>query len=173
MNRTDVTPWNDGTVFGPPVQIAYVVDDPRAEAARWEQTYGAGPFVVREHIPVDHVVHRGRPSSFDHTSAYGWWGTVMIELFCQHDDAPSAVTERFGAGHTGLHHVACFVDDLATALARAADAGLTTAMTARAGATEFAFVDDVERRGHYWELYEGSPALRSFYAQVETLHRNR
>lgn len=158
-------------MFGPPVQIAYVVDDPHAAAAAWEAR-GAGPFIVNEHIPVTDVVHRGSSSSFDHTSAYGWWGSVMIELFCQHDDAPSAVTERFPAGGTGLHHVACFVDDLAAALERAASVGLDIAMTARAGATEFVFVDDVAGRGHYWELYEGTDRLRGFYAHVEQMHRD-
>lgn len=94
----------------------------------------------------------------------------MIELFCQHDDAPSAVRERFAAGETGLHHVACFVDDYDAALARASAAGLTVAMTARAGTTNFAFVDDVAGRGHYWELYEGTAALHGFYDHIRSLH---
>jgi catechol 2,3-dioxygenase-like lactoylglutathione lyase family enzyme len=159
-------------MFGPPVQIAYVVDDPHRAAARWEQSFGAGPFIVREHIPVVDVVHRGTPSSFDHTSAYGWWGSTMIELFCQHDRRPSAVSERFGPGESGLHHIACFVDDFDEALKRATAAGLDVAMTARAGNTEFAFIDDVATRGHYWELYEGSDALRAFYDHVRSLHED-
>ncbi len=157
-------------MFGPPVQFAYVVDDPRAAAAHWEQQFGAGPFIVREHIPGTDVVHRGRPSGFDHTSAYGWWGSTMIELFCQHDDRPSAVTERFAPGETGLHHVACFVDDFDQALVRADAAGLAIAMTARAGSTAFGFIDDVAKRGHYWEIYEGADALRSFYDHVRSVH---
>ena len=159
-------------MFGPPVQIAYVVDDPQRAADEWESR-GAGPFIVREHIPVTDVVHRGTPSAFDHTSAYGWWGSVMIELFCQHNPSPSAVTERFGPGEGGLHHVACMVDDLSSALAQATAEGLDVAMTARAGSTEFVFVDDLAASGHYWELYEGSDALRGFYAHVEELHRSR
>ncbi len=156
-------------MFGAPVQLAYVVDDPRAAAMRWERA-GAGPFVLAEHIAVTDVVHRGRPSTFDHTSAYGWWGSTMIELLCQHDDAPSAVTERFAPGESGLHHVACFVDDLGAALRSAAALGLATAMTARAGRTEFAFVDDVDRAGHYWELYEPSDHLLAFYDDVRSRH---
>jgi Glyoxalase/Bleomycin resistance protein/Dioxygenase superfamily len=158
-------------MFGPPVQFAYVVDEPVRAAAHWEQQFGAGPFIVNEHIPVVDVVHRGVPSTFDHTSAYGWWGSTMIELFCQHDDEPSAVRERFAPGETGLHHVACFVDDYDAALQRASNAGLDIAMTARAGRTDFAFVDDVAARGHYWELYEGTEALRGFYDHVRTLHQ--
>jgi hypothetical protein len=156
--------------FGRPVQLAYVVGDPAAAAASWERDLGAGPFTIAEHIPVDDVVHRGRPSTFDHTSAYGWWGDVMIELFCQHDDSPSAVTERFARGTGGLHHVACFVPDLDAALAAAGDA---VAMTARAGTTRFAFVDAVRDLGHYWELYEPSERLVGFYAEVRRRHEQR
>lgn len=158
------------SMFGPPVQYAYVVDDPHAAADHWQHQFGAGPFIVRDHIAVTDVVYRGQPSSFDHTSAYGWWGSSMIELFCQHDDQPSAVTERFAPGETGLHHVACFVDDFDEALARATASGLTVSMTARAGSTDFGFVDDIAGRGHYWELYEGSEALRGFYEHVRSLH---
>ena len=88
-------------MFGPVVQIAYVVPDPEAAAREWHERHGAGPFFLRHHIPVTDVMHRGHPSSFDHTSAYGWLGGVMIELFTQHDRSPSAVTERFAEGESG------------------------------------------------------------------------
>jgi hypothetical protein len=153
-------------LFDPVVQIAYYVDDPAAAAQEWATERGAGPFFLRRHIPVTDVTHRGAASSFDHTSAYGWWGDIMVELFTQHDDAPSAVRERFASGETGLHHLACFVDEIHAALARCEAAGLTVAQTAYAGTTLFAFVDDVTRHGHYWELYEGSERLRGFYAMV-------
>lgn len=153
-------------LFGPVVQVAYYVDDPEAAALSWAAERGAGPFFLRRHIPVSDVTYRGAPSSFDHTSAYGWWGDVMVELFTQHDDAPSAVRERYAPGQTGVHHLACFVDDIHAALERCTAAGLVVAQTAMAGTTLFAFVDDVARHGHYWELYEGSPGLRGYYAMV-------
>ena len=153
-------------LFDPVVQIAYYVDDPAAAARTWAAERHAGPFFVRRHIPVTDVVHRGRPSSFDHTSAYGWWGDVMVELFTQHDDAPSAARERYAKGQSGLHHLACFVDDIGAALTRCEQSGLVVAQTAMAGTTLFAFVDDVARYGHYWELYEGSDRLRGWYGFV-------
>lgn len=163
-------PLPTGSMFGPVVQAAYVVDDPRAAAVRWVERHRAGPFFVRDHIPVTDVVHRGTPSVFDHTSAYGWMpgpgGGFMIELFVQHDRAPSAVTERFAPGETGLHHLACLAPSLPASIARAEAAGLTVAQTAKAGATTFVFVDDVALSGHYWELYEPSPGLLGFYAMV-------
>jgi catechol 2,3-dioxygenase-like lactoylglutathione lyase family enzyme len=154
------------TLFGPPVQYAYLVDDAKSAARLWEMQFGAGPFEIRDHIAVDDVIARGEPVTFDHSSAFGWWGNNMIELICIHD-APADLTPR-----TGLHHVACFVDDVDRALDRATAAGLTTALIARAGPTRFAFVDDVERRGHFWELYEPTERLLEFYDAVRRRHRD-
>jgi Glyoxalase/Bleomycin resistance protein/Dioxygenase superfamily len=161
-----VGPRANTLLFGPVVQIAYVVTDPEQAALRWHHRHGAGPFFFREHIEVSDVVHRGTPSTFDHSSAYGWCGDVMIELFLQHDRSPSAVTERFAAGETGLHHVACFVPNLDRALAATTDVGMSVATTAVAGSLRFAFVDDRKTSGHYWELYEPTPHLVAFYAAV-------
>jgi hypothetical protein len=90
----------------------------------------------------------------------------MVELFVQHDRSPSAVTERFAAGETGLHHLACFADSVPDSIACAGVAGLELSMTARAGSTTFVFIDDVAMRGHYWELYEPTPSLLGFYDMV-------
>ncbi len=159
-----------GAIFGPVVQVAYVVDDPRLAALRWAERHGAGPFFVRDHIPVTDVVHRGQPSVFDHTSAYGWMHGpdvgFMVELFVQHDRAASVVTERFAEGETGLHHLACFADSVTESIARAEASGLTLAQSAMAGATRFVFIDDVAANGHYWELYEPTAGLRGFYDMV-------
>jgi hypothetical protein len=159
-------------IFGPTVQIAYVVDDPEASARTWARNFGAGPFFLNRHIPVTDVVHRGVPSAFDHTSAYGWWGSIMVELFCQHNDDMTAVRERFAPGTGGLHHMACIVPSLDRALDVAQQTGLDVAQTAKAGTTTFVFVDDVARHGHYWELYESNPGLLGFYAMVCAAHED-
>ena len=157
------------------MQVAYVVDDPRTAAARWAEHHGAGPFFVRDQIPVTDVIHRGAPSTFDHSSAYGRMhgpgGGYMIELFVQHDRAPSAVTERFADGETGLHHLACFCPSVDEAIERAAAMGMPLAQDARSGSTRFVFVDDVAERGHYWELYERTPSLVGFYDMVRDANR--
>ena len=74
--RLAATDGTVGPVFGPTVQIAYVVTDPERAAHDWQRRHGAGPFFFREHIPVTDVMHRGVPSTFDHSSAYGWCGEL-------------------------------------------------------------------------------------------------
>lgn len=154
-------------VLGAPVQIAYVVDDVWEAAPAFATQFGAGPFFVAEHIACTDVVHRGRPGTFDHSSAYGQWGPVMVELLVQHDDRPSAVRDLYGPGETGLHHLAYFVDDLDETAGQLEALGYPQAQIATAnGRTRFAFHDAVADLGHMVEIYEPSPSIRGFYARV-------
>jgi hypothetical protein len=152
--------------LGAPVQIAYAVPDARVAAARWAEHLGAGPFYLRSHIPVSDVLYRGRPSSFDHSSAYGQWGDIMVELVQDHGDGPSVVRERYATHESGLHHLAFMVDELDAATARLAEQGFELAMSARASTTRFHFVDAVDELGHMIELYQRSVHLLEFYTMV-------
>ncbi len=149
------------------VQIAYHVPDVTSAALRMSAEMGAGPFFLAEHIPLERCVYRGREISFDHTSAYGQMGNVMVELFQQHGDGPSAVRDMFGPEDEGLHHVACFVDDLTAATKHYEGAGFPLAQAAStAVGVDFNFIDARSRLGHMIELYEPSPILTGLYDMV-------
>jgi hypothetical protein len=153
--------------LGPPVQIAYAVPDVHAAARQWSSERGAGPFFVLEHIAVVDVRHRGQPSTFDHSSAYGQWGPVMVELVQDHTVGPSPVADVVGHGGTGLHHTAHFVDDLESAQRELIGHGWAEALFARTSTgTGFAFHDALGELGHMIEIYEGTSRLRAFYAMV-------
>ncbi len=150
-----------------PVQLAYHVTDPAQAARDCALAHGWGPFYLIEHIPLASCLYRGRPATFDHSSAYGQAGEMMIEFITQHDDAPSAVRDVYRATERGLHHVAHFVPDLAAALAHYNAAGLATAMeAATADGVTFAMVDATASLGHMLELYEPVAALEQFYGYV-------
>ncbi len=150
--------------FGPVVQLAYHAPDIDAAARYWSQQLSAGPFYLIEHIALEAAFYRGAPARFDHSSAYGQLGDVMIELIHQHDDAPSAVRDMYDAHSEGLHHAAVFVDDVQAALDRAAAQGMACALDARLkGGMRFAMVDARKAHGHMLEFYEPSPDLRKFY----------
>ncbi len=156
-----------GARLGPPVQIAYAVPDAEAAAREWERRHGAGPFVVIPHIELVDVVHRGRPAEFDHTSAYGQWGSIMVELVQDHGTGPSAVRDLYAPDQSGLHHLAFFVDDVDDTLKWLVAEGFEIAMSARtAGGVDFHFVDAVRTHGHMLEIYEGTDRLRAFYADI-------
>jgi len=153
--------------LGAPVQIAYAVPDVVAAAEQWAHDFGAGPFFVRHHIELIDVVHRGRPATFDHSSAYGQWGSVMVELVQDHTVGPSVVSDVFPAGASGLHHLAYFVDDMDATVRTLVGRGHELAMSARTtGGSAFHFVDALATHGHFFELYLPTDRLLRFYADV-------
>jgi hypothetical protein len=156
-----------------PVQIAYHVPDPVAAADRLAREHGWGPFYLMEHIPLVRSLYREKPAEFDHSSAYGQAGDLMIELITQHNDAPSALRDMYAPTQMGIHHMACFVPDLAQALADFRQRGVAVALDARtATGVEFAMLDVVAERGHMLELYEPSADLTRFYDFVRRAAQN-
>ncbi len=144
-----------------PVQIAYGVDDVRVAATHWA-AQGVGPFFVLDHIEVHNVRIGGVSATFDHSSAYGQWGPLMVELICEHERQP----DPFVHSH-GIHHVAHFVDDFAVAQAELIDDGRPEMLYAETGTgVAFAMHDARLDLGHYIEIYENSDRLRSFYDMV-------
>ena len=146
-----------------PVQIAYAVDDAAVEAARWATDFGAGPFFLVEHILVTDVIYRGSPGEYDHSSAYGQWGDMMLELVQDHGIGPSVIRDSYASGETGLHHLAYFVEDLNITTEKLASMGFELAMSAKASDTRFNFVDARSLMGHFIEIYEPDERLSSFY----------
>ena len=145
-----------------PVQLAYAVDDVTEAARRWNASNGIGPFFVREHIAVTNVRVNGVASTFDHSSAYAQWGTLMIELICQHDDGADRIV-----GSNGIHHVAFFVDDFAPAAAELVASGLPETLYAETGTgMAFALHDARADQGHLVEIYERTASLSRFYDMV-------
>jgi len=151
-----------------PVQVAYHVADPEKAAVDFAQRFGWGPFFLMEHIPLASCLYRGKPGVFDHTSAYGQAGSIMVELIHGYGDAPSVLNEAFASEAFGLHHMAIFEDDLEGALSSWEARGASIAM--RASTTtgvDFAMVDTRVQFGHYLEIYPPVKALAKFYAYVK------
>ncbi|MFO6431559.1 VOC family protein [Erythrobacter sp. W302b] len=147
-------------------QLAYKINDLEAAAEAHHRQFGSGPFFVLRHVVLASSQHRGVERPFDHSSAYGQWGDMMVELVVQHNPDPSALHDMFphGSRAEGLHHAALFVDDLAAAIARFESEGAPLAqLSVTAGGTAFAFVDTRASLGHMLELYEPTEQLTGFY----------
>lgn len=147
-------------------QLAYKVNDLEVAAAAHHRAFGSGPFFVLRHVTLASSQHRGVERAFDHSSAYGQWGSVMVELVVQHNPDPSALHDMFpfGSGKEGLHHAALFVADLDAAIERFAAGGAPLAqLSVTQTGTAFAFVDTRASLGHMLELYEPTAQLAGFY----------
>ncbi len=156
-----------GAEFGRIVQLAVHAPSILDLARRFTDEMRAGPFYVMEHIPLQCALYRGKPASFDHSSAYGQLGEVMIELIHQHGDEPSAVRDMYAAGEVGFHHAAIFVDDLDVAIRRAQEAAMTIALDALTmDGVRFVMADARHSFGCMLEFYEPSPVLQKFYGFI-------
>jgi len=157
------------------VQIAYHVQDIRVAAEKMFIRFGAGPFVISENIELAEGEHRGAKTQFVHSSAYGQWGSVMVELVKQEDSSTQTpFREMFAAHEEGLHHTAIIVEDFRQAVEHFESGGMalaTRCVTAHGG-VEFGFIDATRTLGHMIEIYEGSPQLTAFYDFIKTLAKN-
>lgn len=148
------------------VQVAYQVVDVRSAALSHSATFGSGPFFVADHIPLQAAEHRGQPARFDHSSAYGQWGPVMVELVAIHGAQPEVLARETRLGEGRIHHLARFVDDLDAESDRLERFGYPQILLARTGSGQrFAFHDGRDL-GHLLEIYEPTPALVGFYARI-------
>jgi hypothetical protein len=148
-----------------PVQLAYFVTDIREAALRAAATFGAGPFYVLDRIELAWGEHRGARCDFLHSSAYGQWGGLMMELVQQDVEGPSPFRDLYAPGEEGLHHVASFVssvDETIEAYQRSGYPLAARAVTKNAD-SEFAFIDTTAMTGHMLEIYEASERLQGFY----------
>jgi len=132
-------------------------------ASEFRASTGAGPFVVARKIPLTSCTITGRPGEFDHSSAYGWWGELMVELVQEH--TPSVIGRT-----SGLHHMAFMVPDLEQAIAWCARQKWPTLLDANTSTGQrFVFADARETLGHLVEMYEPSERLLGFYDHVRQL----
>lgn len=114
-------------------------------------------------------MHRGVERPLDHSSAYGQWGSVMVEFVQQHNADASPFHDMYplGSGRTGIHHVALFDDDLDGAIRRFREDGHQIALDAEMNdGFRFVMIDCVATLGHMVELYRPVEQLTSFYDQV-------
>lgn len=164
-DRSTGAPSHRPSPLGTPVQIAYGVRDLAHAAARFSTATGAGPFVMIEHIPLRSARISGEHGEFDHSSAYGQWGPVMVELVEEHTSPLVDIGTANEPGH--LHHLAFMVTSLDEAATWCEQQGWPELLHAETtGGQVFVFHDARHQLGHLIELYEPSDRLLGFYRSV-------
>ncbi len=149
-------------------QVAYYVPDAREAAKAHSAAFGSGPFFVADHIPMSLARYRGKPGVFDHTSAYGQCGDVMIEMVQVNSAEPSVFSDLYPDGGPGFHHVALIVDNLAETMRRFEREGFEEGFYGEVmPGAGFAMMDATRQFGHFIELYEPSPPLLGVYHLVK------
>lgn len=149
-------------------QVAYFVSDARASALKMHRQFNCGPFHVVAEIKLAWAESRGQPIDFIHTSAFGQWGEIMVELVQQDSEGSSPFRDMYAPGEEGIHHVATMVDSLPDTYDYYKDEGYDIALRAKTETgTEFGFIDATKSLGHMIEVYERSEPLIAFYRYIK------
>ncbi len=145
--------------------VGYVVDDLRAGIERFAADFGTGPFFVMEHIAFEAVTYRGGPADYDHSSGFGAWGPILVELTEVHDARPAGLAAALTAPGGGLGHAAWLADDLEAETARLTALGLEPFHTGRTGPASAVWFGG-GRLGHPVEVLQERDEILGFYAMV-------
>lgn len=159
-------PLAPGLALGPVTHIGYVVDDIE-RTARWAvSTFGAGPFYVVSHMKFDTCTFNGEPATYDHTSAFGQWGAILIELTVVHGSTPPQLAEVMGGSAPRVGHVGLLADDLDADSRGLEAAGLPLFHTGSSGPISAHWHDGRRELGHYVEISRRVPEIEGIYAMI-------
>ena len=152
---------------GPPIHhVGYVVDDLRAGVERFADDHGAGPFFVMAHIVFDEVSYEGSPATYDHSSAFGQWGPLLVELSQIHDAQPEGLRDRLTAPGAGVGHIGFLTDSLANETVRLTRLGFEPFHAGRTGPASAVWFDGGDLFGHPVEVLQRRDELLGFYETV-------
>ena len=147
--------------------IGYVVEGLPAAAERFARQFGAGPFYAVEHLVFDEVTYRGQAAVYDHSSGFGRWGPVIVELTQVHDVEPAGLADALVKPGDGVGHVAWLAESLEDEVARLEAAGFVPFHTGRTGPASAVWLDG-PGPGHPIEVLQRRDELEGFYDMVKT-----
>jgi hypothetical protein len=155
----------------PFTHIGYVVED-ISSAVDWAvSTFGAGPFFLIEHLQFDEVTYDGAPAGYDHSSAFGQWGDIKIELTQVHGASPPELQDLLGGPTPRVGHIGMLADDLQAERVAFEAAGLPLFHTGRSGPVQAYWFDGRTALGHHVEVLQRSAPLLDFYERMRASHQ--
>ncbi|HLH66547.1 MAG TPA: VOC family protein [Solirubrobacteraceae bacterium] len=151
----------------PPIHhVGYVVEDLGSAAAAFSATHGAGPFLAMMHLRFDEVSYLGGPARYDHSSAFGRWGPILVELTQVHFAEPPEFRDALVAPRGGVGHVAWLAESLDDEVERLKRAGFTPFHAGRTGPACAVWLDGGPLLGHPVEVLARCDELLGFYERV-------
>ena len=151
------------------VQVAFVVRDLDAAVRRWVSK-GAGPF--RDFGKIDVALYfRGDPVTVSLSLALGHCDGVQIELVQLHDAEASVFRMSFPDAwpEEGLQHVGMIAADYDRFVDSWAAEGKPLIMNGSFSGYRFGFIDTRDTLGFMLEIFEKTPTLTAFFAEIANL----
>jgi len=104
-----------GKLYGPVMQMGFVVDNFEEPIKHWTEKLNVGPFFILEHLDLKDVYYYGKngeENKIDFSVALAYSGDVQIEFIKQHCDTPSIYNEYVNNKKNTLHHLCTFTKDI-------------------------------------------------------------
>jgi len=147
-------------------QVAYVVHDIQEAQRFFSQTLGGPRFFVIENITFREYTYRGQPIEARQHTAFGYAGTMQIELI-QPISGENTASELLRQQGMGVHHLGIQVEDFDSAKREMAEQGFMPVESGIAGqCTRFAMFDTRAAIGSDIELVYLDEANRALFERV-------
>ena len=157
---------SQSSLFEGVFQVAYVVHDIQAAQRFFNEMLGGPRFFVIENIAFKEYTYRGQPAECLQHVAFGYAGTMQIELM-QPLSGENTVSEFLRQGGYGVHHLGIQVADLDRAMHDMKEQGFVLVESGVAGqATRFAFFDTRAAIGTYLELVSLDEGNRALFERI-------
>ncbi len=143
-------------LYGPIMQMGFVVDNFEDPIKHWTEKLSVGPFFILEHLDLKDFHYRGNKSDIDFSVAISFSGDMQIELIKQHCDTPSIYNEFSEIKRGDLHHICRLTPDINNDIKILENHGYKNIQGGETedGGIKFAYLDAQENYGSMLELAE-------------------
>ena len=143
-------------LYGPIMQMGFVVDDFDGPIKHWTEKLNVGPFFILEHLDLKDFHYRGNKSNIDFSVAISFSGDMQIELIKQHCDTSSIYNEYSEIKRGDLHHICRLTPDINNDIKILENQGYKNIQGGETedGGIKFAYLDAQENYGSILELAE-------------------
>jgi len=149
--------------------VGYVVSDIRQAACIWSTAFGVGPFVLMERVAFDMVDYYDEPATYEHSVAFGLWGSTTVELMQFHGVVePESLATKMATPSNRVNHIGYSVADIDVERLRLEALGAEMFLKARTGDVE-GVVLWVPQLGHSVELLADTDFVRGFSDMLQTI----
>ncbi|MEC9414598.1 MAG: VOC family protein, partial [Pseudomonadota bacterium] len=143
-------------LYGPIMQMGFVVDDFDGPIKHWTEKLNVGPFFILEHLDLKDFHYKGNKSNIDFSVAISFSGDMQIELIKQHCDTPSIYNEYSEIKRGDLHHICRLTPDINNDIKILENQGYKNIQDGETedGGIKFTYLDAQENYGSILELAE-------------------
>mgnify|MGYP001285958313 FL=1 len=143
-------------LYGPIMQMGFVVDNFDEPIKHWTEKLNVGPFFILEHLDLKDFHYRAKKSDLDFSVAISFSGNMQIELIKQHCDKPSIYNECSKISSGDLHHICRLTPDINNDVKILENQGYKNIQGGETedGGIKFAYLDSKENYGSIIELAE-------------------